>query len=112
MDRDVLGLAERLARRIEQRRRAVAPLLDVSGMRGADQRLTGLLDDRAHGRADHFDGDGVKRVGATHAAVSRMRLSQRSTRAVMPGGTSVVASICSTIAGPSKRLPALSASRA
>ena len=63
MDRDVLGLAERLAGGVEQRRRAVAPLLDVGRMRGADQRLAGLLDDRGHGGADHFDGDGVETIG-------------------------------------------------
>src|SRR6185437_14039930 len=97
MDRDVLGLAQRLALRVEQRRRAVAPLLDVGRVRGTDQRLAGLLDDRRHGRADHLDSDGID----AHAA-SRMRLSQRSTRAVMPGGTNVVASICSTMAGPAK----------
>src|SRR5258707_440584 len=107
MDRDVLGLAERLARGIEQRRRAIAPFLDVGRMRGADQRLAGLLDDRAHGGTDHFDRDGVD----GHGAASRIRFSQRSTRAVMPGGTRVVASICSTMAGPAKRLPGLSASR-
>ena len=60
MDRDVLGLAQRLAGGVEQRRRAVAPLLDVGRMRGADQRLAGLLDDRGHGRADHLDGDGIE----------------------------------------------------
>src|SRR5262249_7642659 len=62
MDRDVLGLAERLAGGVEQRRRAVAPLLDVGRMRGADQRLARFLDDRAQRRADHFDGDGVELV--------------------------------------------------
>ncbi len=63
MDRDVLGLAERLAGGVEQRRRAVAPLLDVGRMRGADQRLAGFLDDRGEGGADHLDGDGVEGHG-------------------------------------------------
>ena len=63
MDRDVLGLAERLAGGVEQRRRAVAPFLDVGGMRGADQRLAGFVDDRGEGRADDLDGDGVEGVG-------------------------------------------------
>src|SRR5258707_10117265 len=66
MDRDVLGLAERLARRIEQRRRAVAPLLDVGGMRGADQRLAGFVDDRGEGSADDLDGDGVETTLPPH----------------------------------------------
>ena len=64
MDRDVLGLAERLATRVEQRGRAVAPLLDVGRVRGADQRLAGLLDDRRHRRADHLDRDGIYAHGA------------------------------------------------
>src|SRR5258708_12573872 len=66
MDRDVLGLAERFARRIEQRRRAVAPLFDVGGMRGADQRLAGFVDDRGEGSADDFDGDGVETTLPPH----------------------------------------------
>src|SRR6185295_13145309 len=108
VDRDVLGLAQRLAGGIEQCRRAVAPLLDVGRMRGADQRLAGLLDDRGHGGTDDFDGDGVE---PGHAEASRMRLRYESTRAVQPAGTTVVASICSTIAGPEKRLPGRSVSR-
>ncbi len=108
MDRDVLGLAERLALGIEQRRRAVAPLLDIGRVRNADQRLACLLDDRVHGSADHLDGNGIQ----GHDAVSRIRFRYASTRAVMPGGTRVVASICSTTAGPAKRWPGCSASRA
>src|SRR5260370_5007213 len=83
MDRDVLGLAERLASGVEQRRRAVAPLLDVGGMRGADQRLAGFVDDRGQGSADDFAGDGVEttlppyEVGRWPKAGGVMRLHRR-----------------------------------
>src|SRR5437660_12912792 len=116
MDRDVLGLAEGAAFGVEQRGRAVAPLLDVGRVGGADQRLAGFLHDRGERCADHLDGDRVERhpLGRDRDvhAVSKMRLSQASTLAVMPGKTTVVASICSTIAGPAKRLPGLRPSRA
>jgi hypothetical protein len=45
------------------------------------------------------------------AQISISRLPCRSTVTPAPGGTTVVVSICSTIAGPSKRSPARSASR-
>ena len=117
MDRDVLGLAQRLAARVEQGGRAVAPLLDVGRMRSADQRLAGLVDDRGHGGADHLDGDGIdggagKPGCVAHAPISRTRFRYGSTRAVMPGRMTVVASICSTMAGPAMRLPFASLSRA
>jgi hypothetical protein len=59
MHRDVFGLAQRVAPDVEQRRRAVAPLLDVGGIAGADQRFAHLLRDRGKGAADDFDGDRV-----------------------------------------------------
>ena len=79
MDRDVLGLAERMALDIEQRGRAVAPLLDVGRIGRADQRLAGFLHDRGQRRADDLDGDRIERDGTlrrdcdVHAA-SRIRL--------------------------------------
>ena len=78
--RDVLGLAERGARRVEQRGRAIPPLLDVGGIAGADQRLAHLLGDGRERGADHLDGDGVERrrrvrhgAGLAHAS-SNIRL--------------------------------------
>ena len=61
MHRNMLGLAQRVAGEIEQRRRAVAPFLDVRGIGGADQRLAHFLDDRGQRAADHLDGDRIDR---------------------------------------------------
>ncbi len=47
MDRDVLGLHRHLPGGVEERRRAVPPLLDVGGMGGADQDRSHLLAGRA-----------------------------------------------------------------
>ena len=79
MDRNVLGLAKRLALDIEQCGRAVAPLLDVGGIGRADQRLAGFLHDRRQRRTDHLDGDRIERYGRSRResdvhATSRIRL--------------------------------------
>src|SRR6185437_15982174 len=99
MHRDVLGLAQRVALGVEQRGRTVPPLLDVGGVAGPHQRLAHLLGDRGEGAADHLDGDRID-ARNVHADASRMRFIYGSTKALMPGSTTVVASICSTIAGP------------
>src|ERR1700722_10605453 len=98
--RNMLGLTQRVARQVEQRGGTIAAFLDVRGVGGAHQRLAHFLDDGGQSAADHLDGDWID-GGISHAA-SNNRLSQASTRAVMPAGTKVVASICSTIAGPVK----------
>src|SRR5215472_11185435 len=112
MHRDVLGLAKGRAVPIEECGRAVAPLFDVRRETGANQRLAHLLDDRRQGAADYLDRDRVDAVGrdCVHGN-SSSRFRYGSTVAVVPGTTKVVASICSTIAGPSMRLPARSLSR-
>src|SRR5215469_15534371 len=112
MHGNMLGLAEGCAVPIEQCGRAVAALLDVCREAGADQRLAHLLDDRRQSAADYLDRDRVDAVGRdrVHGSSSR-RFRYGSTVAVAPGTTKVVASICSTIAGPSMRLPARSLSR-
>ena len=53
MHGDVLGLRDHPPAGVEHRRRAVAPLLDVGRMRGADQRRAHLLGDAAQARAGH-----------------------------------------------------------
>ena len=55
MHRNVLGLAQRLTTRVEQRGRAIPPLLDVGGIAGAHQRLAHFLGDRGQRAADHLD---------------------------------------------------------
>src|SRR3981081_1588314 len=58
---------------VEQSRRSLMlvecearPLLAVGGMRVADERLAGFVDDRGEGSADDFDGDGVETTLPPH----------------------------------------------
>src|SRR5690348_985116 len=112
---DVLSLAKRVAAKVEQRGGAVAAFLDIGGIAGADQRLSHLFGDGGQHAADDLHGDRVNcdrtRRGNVVHAISRIRFRYASLRAVIPGNTTVVASICSTIAGPVKRLPWRSRSR-
>ncbi len=52
---DVLRLRDHPAALVEERRRAVAALLDVGGERGADQHGAHLLRDRAEGLAENLE---------------------------------------------------------
>ncbi len=111
MDRDMFGLAQGPALAIKQRGRTIAPFLDIGRIRGAHQRLSGFLDNRRQRRSNDFHGDRIQ-LGGDHGASSKIRLSIWSTRALTPGGISVVVSICSTMAGPAKAIPGTNASRA
>ena len=55
MDGDVLGLGDHAAAPVEERGRAVAPLLDVRGERGPDQDRAHLLRDRTERGADQLE---------------------------------------------------------
>ena len=57
VDGDVLGLHDHPAALVEQRGRAVAPLLDVRGEGGADEHRAHLLGDRAQAAADDLELD-------------------------------------------------------
>ena len=57
VDRNVLGLRDHPPVRTEERRRAVAPLLDVGRERRAHEHGAHLLADRAQRRADHLQLD-------------------------------------------------------
>ncbi len=57
VDRDVLGLRHHAPLLVEERGRAVAPLLDVRRERGADQRGAHLLGDRTQSGCDHLQLD-------------------------------------------------------
>ena len=63
MHRDVHRLAERAAARVEETRRAVAPLLHVRRVRGAHERLAHLLDDRRQRVADDLDQNWISEGG-------------------------------------------------
>ena len=58
-----------------------------------------LLHQAADAVAHDLGGDGVDHLQFVR---SKMRLPWRSTKACQPGGTTVVASNCSTMAGPVK----------
>jgi hypothetical protein len=55
VDRDVLGLRDHAAALVEERRGAVAPLLDVGGERGADERGAHLLGDGPEGVSENLE---------------------------------------------------------
>ena len=92
MHGDVLGLRDHASRLVEDRGRAVAPLLDVRRERRADQDRTHLLRDRAERAADHLQLD-VHRVSTS---VPSLVVSPRQ-----PAGTQQVEPDSSSTRGPS-----------
>ena len=93
VDGNVLGLDHEPAVGVEQRGRAVAPLLDVGRQRAVDQRGAHLLRDPAQ-RADRD-----LQLGGVHV-FSSVRIPCSSAVPDQPGGTRQVVSGNSTIAGP------------
>ena len=92
----------------------VLHLLGGGAVGHALERVPHLQADRLEGAAQDAEGDRVDAPGGlAHAASSRsmMIAPSGSTRAVVPGGTTVVESSCSTMAGPAMTLPARSALR-
>ena len=80
VDRDVLGLRDHPALLVEQRRRAVVPLLDVRGERAADQHRSHLLGDRDELGADHLKLDGDHRNPSEPQRSERVGLSRPAGR--------------------------------
>ena len=60
VDGNVLGLHHQLARGVEERRRAVAPFLDVGGIRGAHEHRPHLLAGGSKGADQHLERDRVE----------------------------------------------------
>jgi hypothetical protein len=91
---------------VEQRDRAIAPLLDVGRERRADQRVVHVLRDGQQAVAEHLHRDGVENRFRSHAAASPVtpsritRLPSASTCAACPGASTVVELISSITAGP------------
>src|SRR5205823_3894426 len=83
------------APRVEERGRAVAPLLDVGRERGADKRRAHLLRDRAERRAEKLELNIHDRVSTS--------VVDPSLTPSHPGATQQVAPRSSTSAGPSRR---------
>ena len=97
-------------RGVEQRRRAVAPLLDVGRVRRADQHRAHLLAGGAKRADQHLERDRVE-AGGRARAHRRLASAPRSSRvgstsALQPGGSTSVASGSSKTHGPSARSPA------
>jgi hypothetical protein len=67
VDGNVLGLHDHPSLLVEERRRAVSPLLDVRRERGADEHGAHLLGDRAQARADDLQLD-------VHSATQSVRV--------------------------------------
>src|SRR6188768_42283 len=104
MHRNVLGLHDELAARIEDGSRAVAALLDVGRVGRPDQHGAHLVADRA--KPPHLDAeaDGIEAQEAP--PVSATTDPCLSTSAVQPGGRTSVDSGISRTAGPSNAAPA------
>ena len=113
VDRDVFGLRDEAAVGVEQRRRAVAALLDVRRVRRGDEHLSHLLGDALELVAHDFERHGVD-LGVAHSpSPPLVRTSVPSAPTVPPhaGGTTTVLSCCSRMAGPSTVVPAPRPSR-
>ena len=98
VDGDVLGLGDHAAPGVEERGRAVAPLLDVRRERAPDEHRAHLLRDPGESRAHHGQGHRV------HDR-SRTRVPAASGSPAQPGRTRHVAPESSTIAGPATAAP-------
>src|SRR5579859_531866 len=109
MQRQDGELREHTAARVHDRARRIARLADDRRIAGAEQRVLHLLDNTRETLIDDFDGN---RVDHAQVCVSMIKLPNSSTSTDCSGHTTVVASYCWTMAGPSNRCPARSLSRA
>ena len=96
---NVLGLRDHPSALVEDRRRAVAALLDVRRERRAHERSAHLLRDRPQERADDLQLD--VHHGSRSVRRSRIKVPWRSVSPDQPGGTQAVAPGSATTCGPS-----------
>ena len=94
--RDVLGLGEQVTRRVEHRRRAVGPLLDVRARRRPAQHRAHLVGDAAEPRHQHLQARGVE----AHGRLRSTRAPAAPGSAVQPSGSQIVQSGSAIAAGP------------
>ena len=90
--------------RVEERRRAVAPLLDVRRVGAPDQDGPHLLGDARQGAGQHREGYGIQPLFA-HLSLQHERAYAVHSPRHQPGLTTQVDSLNSTIAGPSTSEP-------
>src|SRR5271154_2147698 len=93
---------EHTALTVEDDAGEIARLADDGRIAGAVEKIVHLLHQAADAVAYDLRGNGVDHLQFVR---SKMRLPWRSTKACQPGGTTVVASNCSTMAGPTKPTP-------
>src|SRR5690606_10224961 len=104
---DVGRLRHHLAVRVEDGARVIPALADVRRMGGQTERDAHLLGDRRQQRVPYREAGSF-----LHQRRSSSIFPAPSTVACQPAGTKVVASACTTEAGPATRSPAPSWSRA
>ena len=109
-------LGELVALGVEDPRAEILRLADDRRVAHPVQDAGHLLRDRREGAADHAHQDRRRELAPPAPSRCARRQSitmfpKRSISAARPGGTTVVESYCSTIAGPSIRSPARSSSR-
>ena len=105
----MLRLCDDIALGIEDGGRTVVPFLDVWGKGGAHQHHTHFFRRGDNMAGDDFSGDGVECIG--HVLHRIWRQPAASTVTFADGGTTVVESVCSTMAGPLNSWPGASLSR-
>ena len=78
---------------------AIQPLRDDRAEGRADEGEVHLVADLLQAALHHAEGDGIE---LAHPLTSRIRLPMESREARLPGSTTLVQSVCCTIAGPGK----------
>src|SRR5215475_5204065 len=97
---------------VENHARKIARFADDGGIAGAVEMKMHFFDQARDLVAQNLDGDGVQSWNHFQTSCfDRTRLRKPSTAACQPGGITVVASNCSTIAGPHSIAPGSSLSR-
>ena len=107
MHRNVRGLRDQLAARVENRAGKIVPLLDVGRERRLPEHHAHLVGDRGEAIVHHGQRDRIE----FHRAASSCRLPKSSTRKVNSGATYAVELNSTTTIGPRMRAPAPNESR-
>src|SRR5271155_5316529 len=107
MHRDMRGLRDQLAARVENRARKIVPFLNVGRKRRLSEHHAHLVGDCCEAVVHHGKGDRIE----LHRDPSSCRLPKSSTRSVNSGATYAVELSSTTMAGPRTRAPAPNESR-
>src|SRR5208282_2851449 len=102
MHRNMRGLCDQLAARVENRTRKIVPLLDVGRERRLPEHNAHLVGNRRKTAVHHGQRDRIE----LHRAASSCRLPKSSTRKMNSGATYAVELSSTTTIGPRTRAPA------